>query len=91
MTALSGIVKFAFADRRKDSATFGHVEDYLVDAVASPLVFTVPPGVAHGYRVIRGPAVVCYLADRTYDPNDQIKFPHDDREIGYDWGPPKIV
>ena len=90
MTLLWGVAKFAFADRRKDSGTFGVVEDYLVDAVNNPLWFTVPPGVAHGYRVANGPAVVCYLSNRIYDPKDQIKIAHDDVEIGYHWGPPPI-
>ena len=91
MSSLIGIVKFAFADRRKDSKTFGVVEDYLIDSANNPMLFTVPPGVAHGYRIIRGPAVVCYQANRVYDPKDQIKIAHDDTEIGYDWGPPRIV
>jgi dTDP-4-dehydrorhamnose 3,5-epimerase len=50
-----------------------------------------PPGVAHGYRIIRGPAVICYLTNRVYDPSDQVKIAHDDPAIGYDWGPPKVV
>ncbi len=91
MTVLSGVVKFGFADRREDSKSFGKVEDYLIESSANPALFTVPPGVAHGYRVISGPAVICYLSNRTYDPNDQFKIQHDDVQIGYDWGPPAIL
>jgi dTDP-4-dehydrorhamnose 3,5-epimerase len=91
MTSVLGVVKFAFSDRRPDSPTFKVTEDYLVDATLNPLVFTVPAGVAHGYRVIAGPAVICYLTNRVYDPADQLKIPHDDPDINYDWGPPKIV
>jgi len=91
MTVLAGVVKFAFADRRPGSATFGVVEDQLVDAGHDPVLFTVPPGVAHGYRVVRGPAVICYLSNRTYDPQDQIRIAADDPAIGYDWGPPKVT
>ena len=91
MSNLLGIVKFAFADRRKNSSTFGQIQDYLVDSTVNPHVFTVPPGVAHGYRAVRGPAVVCYLTNRIYDPKDQFKIPHDDAEIGYKWGPPEII
>lgn len=91
MTALCGIVKFAFADRRKDSPTFGVTEDYLMDASVNPGLFTMSPGIAHGYRIVRGPAVICYQANRLYDPQDQIKIPHDDPDIGYNWGPPRIV
>jgi dTDP-4-dehydrorhamnose 3,5-epimerase len=91
MTNVTGVVKFAFADRRERSPTFGVVQDFLVDAVRGPMLFTVAPGIAHGYRVPRGPAVVVYLANRIYDPSDQVKIPHDDPAIGYDWGPPRIV
>jgi dTDP-4-dehydrorhamnose 3,5-epimerase len=91
MTNLSGIVKFGFADRREKSPTYGVVQDFVVDAQARPLVFTMPPGVAHGYRIVRGPAVICYYTNRIYDPNDQVKIAHDDPAIGYNWGPPSIV
>ena len=91
MTNLSGVVKFAFADRREPSPTFGVVADFLVDSASAPLIFTVSPGIAHGYRVVRGPAVICYLTNRVYDPTDQVKIPHDDPAIGYYWGPPKVI
>lgn len=91
MTNLSGVVKFAFADRREQSPTFGVVQDFLVDSARGPMLFTMPPGVAHGYRVAQGPAVICYLTNRVYDPADQVKIAHDDPAIGYYWGAPKIV
>lgn len=91
MTVLHGIAKFAFADRRPKSPSYGTVQDFLVDSRVNPMVFTVPPGVAHGYRIIEGPAVIFYLTNRIYDAKDQLKIPHDAPEIGYEWGPPKIV
>ncbi|MGE0171408.1 MAG: dTDP-4-dehydrorhamnose 3,5-epimerase family protein [Oligoflexales bacterium] len=91
MTNYCGVVKFAFADRREGSATYGKVADFLIDAQNNPSFFIVPPGVAHGYRVVVGPAVVGYLANRIYDPSDQIKIPHNDPAINYNWGPPEIV
>jgi dTDP-4-dehydrorhamnose 3,5-epimerase len=91
MTNLLGIVKFAFADRRESSPTYGKIYEVLVDASCNPRIFTIPPGIAHGYRIVLGPAVVCYLSNRVYDPKDQIKLAHDDPSIGYDWGAPKIV
>lgn len=91
MTILLGTAKFAFADRRKDSDTFGAVADFLIDAKVNPVVFTIPPGVAHGYRIVHGSAVIAYLANALYDPTDQIKIPHDDKEIAYNWHGPDIV
>lgn len=91
MTVLHGVAKFAFADRRENSPSFGRVEDFLVDSRANPLLFTVPPGVAHGYRIVHGPGVVLYVANQVYDPADQFKIPHDSADIGYEWGPPEIT
>lgn len=91
MTVLQGIARFAFADRRKESPTYGLVQDFLVDSRVNPLVFTVSPGIAHGYRIVLGPAVILYLTNRVYDAADQIKIAHDDADIDYDWGPPAIV
>jgi dTDP-4-dehydrorhamnose 3,5-epimerase len=90
MTVAWGIAKFAFSDQRKGSPTKGVVEDFLVDSSVNPLLFTVPPGIAHGYRIIHGPAVIIYLASTIYDPKDQIKIAHDDPSINYAWGPPEI-
>ena len=45
----------------------------------------VPPGVAHGYKVIEGPLYIVYVTDREYDPSDELRIPHDDSEIGYHW------
>jgi dTDP-4-dehydrorhamnose 3,5-epimerase len=91
MTVLLGIAKFAFADRRDTSKTFGEVRDFVIDARVNPVLFTMAPGIAHGYRIIEGPAVICYVANRIYDPKDQFKIPHDDSAIGYNWGPPPTV
>lgn len=85
MAALAGWVMFSFSDRRKESKTFGETQQFSINFDKHSMVFTVPPGVAHGYKVIKGPAMICYIANRIYDPSDQIKIPHDDKEIGYDW------
>jgi dTDP-4-dehydrorhamnose 3,5-epimerase len=41
--------------------------------------------VAHGYKVLNGPAHLLYITSRVYDPNDEGRLPHDDARIGYDW------
>jgi dTDP-4-dehydrorhamnose 3,5-epimerase len=48
-------------------------------------VLKIPPGVAHGYRVIQGPVHLFYITSQTYDPKDEGRIPHDDPSIGYDW------
>jgi len=46
----------------------------------------IPPGVAHGYKVIGGQeCLLVYLTDRFYNPADEGRIPYDDPGINYDW------
>lgn len=48
-----------------------------------PKVLVIPPGVAHGLKVLQGPAVLMYITSEMYDPADEGRIPHD--ALGYDW------
>ena len=51
-----------------------------------PWQIRIPPGVAHGYKVIgEQPSTLVYLTDRTYDPTDEGRIPYNDSAIAYDW------
>jgi dTDP-4-dehydrorhamnose 3,5-epimerase len=50
-----------------------------------PCVLRVPPGVAHGYRVLSAEDNLFYIPSTTYDPSDEGRIPHDDPTIAYDW------
>jgi dTDP-4-dehydrorhamnose 3,5-epimerase len=54
-------------------------------------VYSLPPGVVHGYRCIYGPAHVFYLTSGVYDPSDEERIPHDDSSIGYDWTADPVI
>ena len=86
----SGRVLVALYDTRADSSTHGHLLEIMLGEEMEPAVLRVPPGVAHGYRVLSAEAHLFYITSRTYDPADEGRLPHDDPEIGYDWlsGPP---
>jgi len=46
----------------------------------------IPPGVAHGYKVIGGEeCMLVYLTDRFYNPADEGRIPFNDPGINYDW------
>jgi dTDP-4-dehydrorhamnose 3,5-epimerase len=54
----------------------------------TPLVIAIPPGVAHGYRVLGvQPAGLLYHTTEHYDPADpdEERIPFDDPKIGFDW------
>lgn len=80
-----GTIKAALYDTRPDSPTHGELQELLMGEGQPPIVLKIPPGVAHGYRVLNGPAHVFYIVSHEYDGTDEGRIPHDDPEIGYDW------
>jgi dTDP-4-dehydrorhamnose 3,5-epimerase len=80
-----GTIKAALYDTRKDSPTHGEIQEVVMGDDQPAVVLKIPPGVAHGYRVLNGPAHVFYIVSNEYDGTDEGRIPHDDPEIGYDW------
>ena len=80
-----GRVKVALYDTREESPTYGQLQELLLGDEIEPCVLKVPPGVAHGYKVLSAEAHLFYITSRTYDPADEGRIPHDDPTIGYDW------
>ena len=82
---VKGMLQVALADLRMGSTTFGR-RNTLYVGVLRPMQILIPPGVAHGYKVI-GPddALLIYLTDRFYNPADEGRIPYNDPSINYDW------
>lgn len=80
-----GTLRVALYDARPDSPTHGQLDEFLLGEVHGAQVLKIPPGVAHGYKVVEGPAHVFYITSHLYDPADEGRIPHDDPTIGYDW------
>jgi dTDP-4-dehydrorhamnose 3,5-epimerase len=55
------------------------------------IVVSIPPGVAHGCKVLQGPASLYYRTSHGYDPDDEGRWVHDDPEIGCDWLRPPFI
>ena len=81
----TGALKVALYDTRADSSTFRETIKFISGGHCKPCVYAFPPGVAHGYKVKNGPANVFYITSGQYDLNDEIRIPHDDPGIGFDW------
>jgi len=80
-----GLLQVALADLRVGSPTYGARNTMYIGALRSWQIL-IPPGVAHGYKVIGSdPAVLVYLTDRFYDPQDEGRIPYNDPHIQYDW------
>jgi dTDP-4-dehydrorhamnose 3,5-epimerase len=80
-----GVLKVGLHDTRPDSPTYRVTDTLLMGDHQKPIVLRIPPGVAHGCRVIGGPVNLFYVTSHVYDPNDEGRIPHDDPEIGFDW------
>jgi dTDP-4-dehydrorhamnose 3,5-epimerase len=84
-TPVKGMMQVALADLRLSSPTFGKRNTLYVGPMR-PWQLLIPPGVAHGYKVIgTEESLLVYLTDRFYNPRDEGRLPFDDPGIAYDW------
>jgi dTDP-4-dehydrorhamnose 3,5-epimerase len=81
----AGSAQIVLHDLREGSPTRGQT-DVLYAGERRPLVVAIPPGVAHGYRVLGSePAMLFYHTTERYDPSDEERIPWDDPGIGFAW------
>jgi len=87
---ISGILRVGLHDLRVESSTQGKSMDFLMGDLQPARWLKIPPGIAHGCKVIQGPANLLYVTSHVYNPEDEIRIPYDDPGIGFDWlaGPP---
>jgi dTDP-4-dehydrorhamnose 3,5-epimerase len=83
--AAAGLLQVALVDLRRESKTFG-VKNTLYVGALRAWQLLIPPGVAHGYKVIGDQAsVLVYVTDRIFNPADEGRIPYNDPGIAYDW------
>jgi dTDP-4-dehydrorhamnose 3,5-epimerase len=80
-----GVLKVALHDLRPESPTYHETVEIWLGEHQPARVLRVPPGVAHGCKCISGPAHLFYITSKIYDPSDEVRIPHNDDTIGYDW------
>lgn len=81
----AGLLQVALVDLRLNSKSYG-VKNTLYVGALRPWQILIPPGVAHGYKVIgEQPSTLIYITNRTYDPSDEGRIPYNDTSIAYDW------
>lgn len=71
-------------DMRKSSKTFGRWEAFELSEENNRMVY-IPPGFAHGFLVLEGPADVHYRCTEVYNPKTESGFRFDDSEIAIKW------
>jgi dTDP-4-dehydrorhamnose 3,5-epimerase len=80
-----GNIKVGLYDKRQDSATSGQTGVLFMGENYPAKVVKIPPGVAHGCKVLGGSAHLLYITSKVYDPAEEGRIAHNDPEIGFDW------
>jgi len=83
----TGMAQVVLYDLRPESPTHGETDVHYLGE-RRPATIAIPPGVAHGYRVLGTvPAGLVYHTSERYDPADpdEERLPFDDPTIAFDW------
>ncbi len=86
-TCIRGRMRLGLYDARKDSPTYGKVEEYLI-SLDGPMLVQIPPDVYHGFKCVSDEeAVVINTVTEPYDPSNPDEYRVDayDNEIPFDW------
>ena len=83
----TGMAQVVLYDLRKESLTKGETQ-VICAGEDNRVVIVIPPGVAHGYRVLGNKKVgLFYHTTEVYNPQnpDEERISFDDPKIGFDW------
>jgi len=87
MACVHGMVKLVLYDARKDSKTFGEVDEFFIGD-HNPVVVHFPPYVYHGFKgVSEHESIIVNVPSEVYnydDPDEYRVDPHES-DIPYDW------
>jgi dTDP-4-dehydrorhamnose 3,5-epimerase len=87
VSVLRGAVLDVAVDIRRGSPTFGRWVSALLTEENRRQLF-VPPGFAHGFRVMSETADFTYKCTDLYAPGDEYGIRWDDPDVAVDWGLP---
>lgn len=82
---LKGTLKAALHDLRDGSPTKGQTQEVLMGEGGQDIILKIPCGVAHGLKVLEGPADLVYVTSSIYNKEEEGRIAYDDPTIGYDW------
>jgi dTDP-4-dehydrorhamnose 3,5-epimerase len=87
----TGVIEVVLFDLREESPTFENklefkLGDPAIDPEAQAAVVRIPPGVAHGCKVVSELADLFYITSRVYDPNDEGRYPFNSTRVPHSWG-----
>ena len=80
----SGAVFDVVVDLRSGSPTYGRWVSFDLTGDNQRSVY-IPPGCAHGFQALTGPADTSYRIDRTHDPREDLTIRYDDPDLAIPW------
>jgi dTDP-4-dehydrorhamnose 3,5-epimerase len=81
---VSGEILDVALDLRRSSATFGKWESFILSGENKRMLW-LPPGLAHGFRVVSESAHVSYKATAFYAPEHERTLAWNDPDLKIDW------
>lgn len=86
-----GAILTVLYDMREESPTYQRkmefkMGDSELDSEALCAVIKIPPGVAHGLKVLSDPVHLFYVTSHLYDPQDEGRIPFNSPAIPHSWG-----
>lgn len=87
MAVVHGMMKIVLFDGRKDSPTYGKVNEFFL-GVHNPQLVKIPAMVLHGFKCIsKDEAIVVNVPSEPYNREspDEFKIDPHDNKIPYDW------
>jgi dTDP-4-dehydrorhamnose 3,5-epimerase len=87
MAVVKGMMKIVLYDGRKESATFGEVNE-IVAGIHNPVLVHIPPFVYHGFKCIsEDEAIVVNTPTEVYNYSepDEFRLPAHGSDIPYSW------
>lgn len=86
----SGAIFDVVVDLRPGSPTYRSWLSFELTGEDQNSVF-IPPGCAHGFQALTGPADISYRIDRAHDPSEELTIAYDDPELAIAWPLPVML
>ncbi len=87
VACVAGMIKLCLYDERRDSPTFGRLNEFFL-GVHRPLLVQIPPFVCHGWKCVSlEEALIVNTVTRPYNYQepDEFRFDAHQSHIPYDW------
>lgn len=82
---VKGTIKVALYDLREQSTSYRQLAEFMLGEGGRDIILKVPAGVAHGLKVLNGPAELVYITNSIYNKDEEGRIAYNDPKIGYDW------